>query len=386
VFIQYKKQEDGSLSELPQKNVDFGGGLERLLAAVNNSPDAFGTDLFYPLISAIETVSGKTYLESPGTRSSMQVIADHLKASVFLLSYGVVPSNKQQGYVLRRLLRRAALMLRQLKGEVHLHDFSAIVTEIFHLYDGVYLDASLLPTVQERISEEISKFTKTLDSGLRLLEKRTELTGKEAFDLYQTYGFPLELTLEVAKKKGITVDEAVFQEEFAKHKDLSRTASAGMFRGGLADHSEATTKLHTATHLLQAALRRLLGDEVQQKGSNITQERLRFDFTFSRKITSEELSQVESLVNEQIEKNLPVTFTSMPFTKAKESGALAFFGTKYEETVNVYTIGDPDGDYFSKEVCGGPHVSSTGVLGHVTITKEEAVSAGVRRIYATVSS
>lgn len=154
----------------------------------------------------------------------------------------------------------------------------------------------------------------------------------------------------------------------------------------LADHSEATTKLHTATHLLQAALRRLLGDEVQQKGSNITQERLRFDFTFSRKITSEELSQVESLVNEQIEKNLPVTFTSMPFTKAKESGALAFFGTKYEETVNVYTIGDPDGDYFSKEVCGGPHVSSTGVLGHVTITKEEAVSAGVRRIYATVSS
>lgn len=345
VFIEYKKKSDGTLEELPQKNVDFGGGLERITAAINNDPDIFKTDIFWPTIEKLEKITNKKYDEE---KRNFRIIADHLRASEALIENGVIPSNKQQGYVLRRLIRRMAIKSQEIKNL----------------------------TTNKIILEELNRFEKTLKNGLKEVKKIDIIDGKIAFDLYQTYGFPLELTIELFEEKGQKVSLDEFKKEFEKHKNLSRNASSGTFKGGLADQSEETTKLHTVTHLLHTSLRKILGDIVQQKGSHITKDRLRFDFSYSEKLTPVELKKIEDLINEQIDNNLPVDFSEMSFEKAKKEGALAFFSEKYGENVKVYSIGN-----FSKEVCGGPHVKNTKLLGRVKIVKQEKIGSGVVRIY-----
>jgi len=383
VFMQYRKLEDGSLEELPNKNVDFGGGLERLTAATEDCPDVFQTDLFLPIIQKIEEVTHQSYSEDKN-KPGMRVIADHIKAATFLIVDGVIPSNKNRGYVVRRLLRRASVKFAFLRDNPGEYLPPELTTTVLKMYDGIY-------TIDEKrqggdvyrvVEEEIRKFQKTLHHGLKVLQKTTLVDGRKAFDLYQTYGFPLEVTTEILKGKGKTIENVQgFHEEFKKHQELSRTAAAGMFKGGLADQSEMTTKLHTATHLLHAALRQILGDHVRQKGSNITPQRLRFDFSHPMKIPKEGkegLDAIEGLVNEKIKEDLAVTFAVMDKEEARKSGAMAFFGERYAHKVKVYSVG-----LFSKEICGGPHVSFTGTLGHFTITKEESAGSGVRRIYAT---
>lgn len=385
VFIQYEKKADGSLQELPQKNVDFGGGLERLVAATKGDPDIFQIDLFSSIIQIIELISKKSYQDKENQKP-MRIMADHLRAAAFLIAAGVEPSNVTQGYVLRRLIRRA-IRHGRLLGITD--QFTAKVVEVtIKTYGDTY---PTLTQNSEKIKNvlftEEEKFRKTLDRGLREWEKyvtmfRNMITipGEKAFYLYESFGFPLELTCELAKEKGLTVDIEGFNQAQAKHQELSRTASVGMFKGGLADHSEEVTKLHTATHLLHAALRKILGEHVYQKGSNITAERLRFDFLQPRKLTEDEIREVEGLVNQKIRENLPVRMEIMTPEEAKESGALGFFEEKYGEKVKVYAIGE-----FSREICGGPHVDFTGKLGRFKIIKEEAATSGVRRIYATLN-
>lgn len=345
VFMQYKK-EKGKLVELPQKSVDFGGGLERFVAVVNNDPDVFKIDLFYPTIKKLEKLSGKKYGED---EEIFRIVVDHLRASEALIENRVTPSNKQHGYVLRRLIRRMAVKFDEVKDL----------------------------TKNKIILEELEKFEKTLKKGLKQVEKIKKIDGKLAFDLYQNFGFPLELTAEIFESKGQKIDLDEFKSEFEKHKSLSRSASAGSFKGGLADSSEQTMKLHTVTHLLHASLRKVLGESVSQKGSNITAERLRFDFSHPQKLTEKELKNVEDLINEQIQKKLPVTYSEVSFKTAKKLGALAFFAGKYEEKVKVYKIGE-----FSMEVCGGPHVKNTSSLGRVKIIKQDKIGSGLIRIYA----
>jgi alanyl-tRNA synthetase len=385
VFMQYQKQDDGSFKELPQKNVDFGGGLERILAAANNNPDVFKTDLFQPLTQRLENMSGKKY--DGEAQKEMRVVCDHMKAATFLMIDGVVASNKLQGYVLRRLLRRSALKAHLL-GIDFVKDLPGIIEVVLDIYDGVHnvRKSDQHGRITQLTAEEFQKFHKTLGAGLKILEHTENIDGKVAFDLYQTYGFPLELTTELLLQKNQQIDVALFQTEFQKHKDLSRTASAGVFKGGLADHSEATTKYHTATHLLHAALRKILGTHVQQKGSNITAERMRFDFTHPTALTEDEKRAVEKQINDWIAADLPMTMQKLQKQKALESGAVAFFVEKYPDEVTVYTIGqNPDGkqdsDWISKEFCGGPHVQHTGEIGKIKITKEQSASAGIRRMY-----
>lgn len=378
VFMQYKKTKDGFL-ELPQKNVDFGGGLERLTAAVNNERDIFKIDLFFPLIQKIEEISGKSYRDSEN-KKAMRIIADHIKAAVFIIADGVFPSNKTQGYILRRLIRRSIVYGRELGINVKETFVKYLVSPIVSVYKDYY---PYLSEKQENISiileEESLRFGKSLDKGLTEIDKAEYLNGKIAFKLYETYGFPWEMTQEIATRRGQEINREEFEQEFIKHKNLSRSTSSGMFKGGLANHSVETTKLHTATHLLHTALRKVLGNHVTQKGSHITSERLRFDFSHPQKITSLEIKKVEDMVNEQIKKNHPVTFKIMPYKEAVGSGALAFFSNRYQDSVKVYTIAD-----FSKEVCGGPHVRFTSELGSFKINKEESIAAGIRRIYANV--
>lgn len=380
VFMQYKKETDGTLKELSQKNVDFGGGLERQVAATQNNPDVFATDLFTGIIGTIEEIVGKSYGEDTN-KAAMRIIADHLKASTFLIVDGVVPSNKDRGYVLRRLLRRAAIKMHALRGGLTpIPSFQEICMSVLRTYDGVYFSVlEEKEQVNKVIDDELSRFALSLDKGLREVKKIEAIDGKKAFDLYQTYGFPVEITAELFAQKGQQIDLHQFKDEFNKHRETSRTASAGMFKGGLADHSEQTTKLHTATHLLHQALHTVLGNHVAQKGSNITGERLRFDFSHGTKITPEELQSVSDLVNQKIQEDLPVTYTIMSKDEALQSGALAFFGERYSEKVKVYSMGN-----FSKEICGGPHVEHTGTLGKFIITKEESAGAGIRRIYAVL--
>ncbi len=380
VFMQYKKETDGTLKELSQKNVDFGGGLERQVAATQNNPDVFATDLFTGIIGTIEEIVGKSYGEDTN-KAAMRIIADHLKASTFLIVDGVVPSNKDRGYVLRRLLRRAAIKMHALRGGLTpIPSFQEICMSVLRTYDGVYFSVlEEKEPVNKVIDDELSRFALSLDKGLREVKKIEAIDGKKAFDLYQTYGFPVEITAELFAQKGQQIDLHQFKDEFNKHRETSRTASAGMFKGGLADHSEQTTKLHTATHLLHQALHTVLGNHVAQKGSNITGERLRFDFSHGTKITPEELQSVSDLVNQKIQEDLPVTYTIMSKDEALQSGALAFFGERYSEKVKVYSMGN-----FSKEICGGPHVEHTGTLGKFIITKEESAGAGIRRIYAVL--
>ena len=386
VFIQYIKKADGSLEELFQKNVDFGGGLERLTAAVDDTPDIFQIDLYWPIIKSIEQMAGRSYSE--GIEDYFQVIADHMKAATFLIASGVKPSNKLQGYVLRRLLRRSAS---------HIRDLAKVSPVVIDMYSPVgLLEASIKDEVESVITEEMNRFSATLDRGLKEIEKIDQIDGKKAFDLYQTFGFPYEVTEELFRQKGQEIDREQFRAEFEKHRELSRTASSGMFKGGLADHSEVVTKYHTATHLLHQALRDVLGLEVFQQGSNITAERLRFDFSFDRKMTDGEIKQAEDLVNKKIQEDLKVDRKIVSPEEAKKLNAIGLFDEKYGTEVSIYGVGpgyrlDPKardqrsrGGYYSLEFCGGPHVEHTGIIGQIKITKEEAVSAGIRRIRAQV--
>jgi alanyl-tRNA synthetase len=378
VFMQYQKQNNRTLNELPNKNVDFGGGLERMTAATNMNPDVFQTDLFEPLISEISSLTTFSYQQRP---VEMRIIADHIKAATFLLSEGLTPSNKSQGYVLRRLVRRAVVKMNALSINDPKEAAGKICKSVQNIYKDVYFkDAHNDSSVISSLLLEIEKFQKTLKEGLKHLQKFDTIDGKIAFDLLSTYGFPWELTVELAKEKGQEVDKNQFESEFKKHQELSRTASKGMFKGGLQDQSEATTQLHTATHLLQQALRDVLGTHVRQKGSNITAERLRFDFSHPQKLTSEEISKVEVAVNLKIKENLKVVKVVVPLQNALDSDALTVPGASYPDKVNVYTIGT-----YSKEVCGGPHVDFTGTLGEFKIIKEEACGSQSRRIYATLS-
>jgi len=381
VFMTYIRTEKG-FELLKQKNIDFGGGFERILAALNNDPDIFTTALFQPLIAKIEAVSGKKYSpEDLNTQRSFRVISDHLRAATMLAADGVYPSNKEQGYVARRLIRRAVRYGRMIG--IRQAFVSQMAQEVITLYGDAYPEVQIqADQIKKVLGDEEEKFNKTLDKGLREIEHFPELTGEIAFQLYETYGFPLELTKEIAVERGQHVDTEAFAKAFNLHKEKSRTASAGKFKGGLEEHSEVTTKFHTATHLLHAALRKILGTHVQQKGSNITVERLRFDFSHPQALTPTEIEHVSAQMNEWIKADLPVTLQKMKKTDALKSGAIAFFIEKYPDQVTVYTIGkDVESDWISKEFCGGPHVSSTGQIGPVRILKEQSASAGIRRIY-----
>lgn len=395
VFMQYKKEPDGSLKELSQKNVDFGGGLERMTAAANNDPDVFNIDSFTPIISQLESITNQKYSDDKN-KAPMRIIADHIRAATLLIVDGVFPSNKGQGYVLRRLLRRASVKFASLMDNSKELLPPDLTTTVLEIYDGVHTvnKKEQEGSVYKIVEEEIRKFQKTLHAGLTVLQKSDAVDGKAAFDLYQTYGFPLEVTMELLQQKGKTLDVEGFTREFDKHKELSRTASKGMFKGGLADHSEQTTKLHTGHHLLLAALQKLVDPTIKQRGSNITAERLRIDFNFVRKLTPEELQKLEALVNEKIKENLTMQRVEMAREAAEKIGAQMEFGHKYPDRVSVYIVGlskdvDPEAakpsDYFSAEFCGGPHVSFTGTLGHFTIIKEESAGAGIRRLYAQLS-
>ncbi len=383
VFMQYQKQADGSLKELPQKNVDFGGGLERTLAAVRNTPDIFQTDLFSPIINSIEEFSQKKYSDIKN-QASMQIIADHIKASVMLTADGVVPSNKAQGYMLRRLIRRAAVKMQKLTDKPVAEFGKQICLSAGRIYQDIYLSKEQISDVSIIISGEVDKFDRVLSRGLKEISKYPEINGKIAFDLLQSWGFPWELTYEIATEQGQHPDIKEFQAEFTRHQELSRTASKGMFKGGLEDKSETVTKYHTATHLLHKALREILGDHIQQKGSNITAERLRFDFSHPEKLTPGQIQKVEDIVNKKIEENLPVIREELSKNEALKEGALAFFVEKYPDVVSVYTIGSKN-NWYSKELCGGPHVGSTGEIGRIKIMREESAGSGIRRLYARIN-
>lgn len=379
VFMEYIKTETG-FEALPAKNVDFGGGLERIAAVVNGHPDVFRTEGFQPIISYLEKKTSRSY-QDENNQYSMRVIADHIRAAVMLAADGVFPSNKAQGYFSRRLVRRAVRYGKQLGiDQRFLADLAKIVAD---MYQAAYPEVKQkLEQIKEQLTQEEEKFERTLQKGLRELEKVEQLDGEVAFKLYETYGFPFELTQEIAAERGQSISPDQFEIAKQAHAEQSRTASGGMFKGGLADQSEITTKYHTATHLLHAALRSMLGDEVQQKGSNITAERLRFDFSFHRALTEEEKQQVEQQINDWIAADLPVTRQVLPKQEALESGAIAFFIEKYPDEVSVYTVGkDVATDWISKEFCGGPHVEHTGQIGAVKLTKEQSASAGVRRVY-----
>ncbi|MBI5045025.1 MAG: alanine--tRNA ligase [Candidatus Levybacteria bacterium] len=390
VFMQYQKQEDGSFKELPQKNVDFGGGLERLAAAKNHDPDIFTTDLYNNTIATIEETTSKSYTDHKA-QTHMRVIADHLKAATFLMVDGVIPSNKEQGYILRRLLRRASVKMHQLKGNVTPDaDFPVIVDSILRTeaeLDEKLNDEENRKRVFSVLEDELQRFAKTLTNGLRELEKNEVVTGKIAFDLFQTYGFPFEITEELVKQQGKSISYKEFKEEYDKHKELSKTASSGMFKGGLADHSEKTIMGHTATHLLHQALRDIFGKQLHQTGSNITTERVRFDFNHDNRLTEEEISQVEDMVNEKIKENLPVHFEMIPTQKAHDMGAIGLFMDTYGEKSKIYFIGPVKGSTdkpYSIEFCGGPHVDFTGELKSFKIIKQENLGKGQKRLYASV--
>jgi alanyl-tRNA synthetase len=378
VFMQYNKTQAEKFEQLTQKNVDTGMGLERTLAVVNGLDDNYKTDLFWPIIEKIENLSGQKY-QGLALIKAMRIIADHLKASTFILGdeKGIAPSNTGQGYVLRRLIRRAVRYGKQLS----LKNFTKEIAEVvIKMYEGVYPELSKNKNfILENLLQEEEKFEKTLEKGLKEFEK-----GVSPFVLFTTYGFPIEMTKELAQEKGQGVDEQKFYEELKQHQELSRTSSVGMFKGGLSDAGQETKKLHTATHLLRQALENVLGVEIVQKGSNITAERLRFDFSFPRKITDEEKKKVEDLVNQKISENLSVKKIVMKKDEAEKTGATHTFGDKYGDEVSLYYVGDTLETAWSKEFCGGPHAENTGELGVFKITKEEAVSAGVRRIKAVL--
>ena len=444
VFMQYNKQKDGSFIPLTQKNVDTGMGLERTICVLNGKKSVYETDAFTGILAKIEELCGKKYTSDDENTRAFRIVADHMRTSTFIIGdpRGIGPSNVGQGYILRRLIRRA---VRYGMGLGLQEGFTAEIAKvIIDQYKAVYPELEQNKAfVLEQLTLEEGRFARTLKQGEKEFDKvmnnlrRTReamekiladdtlaaaeeavkthvlrpqpdmvsaieavkagdlakvkaecqrihdslnvIDGRSSFKLYDTYGFPIEITKELAAENGLTVDEADFAKRFEQHQATSRSGAEQIFKGGLADHSEQTTCLHTATHLLQAALRKVLGDEVHQKGSNITAERLRFDFTFGRKVTPEELAQVEALVNEAIAAKVPITMEEMTVSEAKAQGAMGLFESKYGEVVRVYTMGP-----YSKEICGGPHANNTGDLVSFKIIKEEASSAGVRRIKATI--
>jgi alanyl-tRNA synthetase len=389
VFMQYKKESDGRFVPLSQKNVDTGLGLERVTAVLNHTGDNYQTDLFINLIKKIEELSGKEYNQDLDTKKMMRIVADHIKAATFVIGddKGITPSNTDQGYVVRRLLRRAMRYGRQLgiTKELWLKEIAQVVIADYQdAYGELKRNQSFIIT---ELDKEEEKFGQTLEKGLKEFDKldvdNNQISGVDAFYLFQSYGFPLEMTEELAQEQGLTVDKVIFAEAMKEHQELSRTASAGRFKGGLADAGAETTKLHTAAHLLLAALRKVLGDHVFQKGSNITPERLRLDFSHPDKLTPEQIKQVEDLVNSAIAQNWPVVCEEMPLATAKAKQAMGVFESKYGEQVKVYSVGD-DSVPFSREICGGPHVQNTGELKGFKIQKEESSSSGVRRIKAVL--
>ena len=389
VFMGYRKTLEGDYVPLARKCVDTGMGIERTIAVLQGKKSVYETEVFAPIIAGISKLSGVTYGEHEGQDVSVRIIADHVRTSVFILGdqRGVKPSNVGQGYILRRLIRRAVRHGRKLGIDGKF--LSALATVVVDMYGDAYpelLDNRDFVLTELALEEE--KFSTTLQKGEHEFEKMLPnllkgngrvINGRIAFKLYDTYGFPIELTEELAAEHGFTVDTEGFDAAFQKHQEVSRAGAEQQFKGGLADHSELTTALHTATHLLHQALRTVLGTHVGQKGSNITPERLRFDFTHEAPMTAEQVQQVEDIVNSVIARDLPVSFETMTIEEAKAQGAIAFFESKYGEQVKVYSVGD-----FSKEVCGGPHVTSTGAMGHFKIQKEQSSSAGVRRIKAVL--
>jgi alanyl-tRNA synthetase len=386
VFMQYNRVDADTLDTLPAPCVDTGMGLERTIVTLNGQKNVYETDAFAPVLHEIRTLVGpERYVERSG-----RIIADHLRAATHMIADGVVPKNVDQGYILRRLIRRAIREFYKMGYEepVVAQIAQSYIALFAPVYDSIKRGEA---TILSELTREESKFRATLSKGLKEVARRTEagtLTGEDAFELFSTYGFPLEMTEELAREKGVTIDKVAFQAEFKKHQDLSRTASAGKFKGGLADHSAKVTAYHTATHLMLAALRKELGDGVHQAGSNITEERTRFDFTYPEKVPREVLDRVESYVNEAIKAGATVGTTVMDKDVAKSEGVEGSFWEKYPEKVTVYQVVAPDGTIYSRELCGGPHVVTTAdiaTFGTFKIVKEEASSAGVRRIKAVLA-
>ena len=373
VFMQYLKKDGKVVGELPTKNVDTGSGLERIVMAVQGKNNIFDTDLFSGVMEKIETFTISNDLRAK------RIVADHIRTASFMIADGVVPSNTHRGYILRRLLRRAVRFSDVLQFQ---NGSMALLADIvIEKYKDIYPEIiQNRDQIIDEINNEETKFRETLAKGLKEFEK-----GTDPFVLFTTYGFPIELTQELAKEKGIEIDMTDFNNKMSEHQKLSQTSSAGMFKGGLANHNEQTIRLHTAHHLLLAALQEVLGKEVKQRGSNITEERLRMDFAFDRKMTDEEKAKVEEIVNNYISRGLSVVRREMPLAEAEKLGAEMEFGAKYPETVSLYFIEDENGNAISKEFCGGPHVQNTNELGSFKIQKEEASSAGVRRIKAILS-
>lgn len=403
VFMQFIKRDDGSFAQLPKRNVDFGGGAERIAAAAQNNPDVFQTDVFSGIITLLEKFSGKSYADSR-YQKSFRIVADHIRGATFLIADGVRPSNTDRGYVLRRLLRRASLHAQKIGvapdegSDSMLNRCASIVME---KYEGAYPELAtdeMHKEITETIWKEEVQFGRALEGGAKEFERAAAtggISGEAAFTLFTTHGFPFELTREMAHERGLTVDTEDFAARMKAHQDLSRAGGEQKFKGGLADASEETTRLHTAHHLLLRALQIVLGDQVKQRGSNITKERLRIDFSHNAKMTPEQIQQVESIVNEQIQAALPMTRWQVSKEEAEATGAEHEFGAKYPDTVSVYMVGNvvPDdfaasaAQAFSKEFCGGPHVENTSELGKsgtFKILKEEASSAGIRRIKAVL--
>ncbi|MGN0804861.1 MAG: alanine--tRNA ligase [Candidatus Coproplasma sp.] len=387
VFMQYNKNEEGKYEPLKQRNVDTGMGLERTLCILNGKDSVYETDIFEKAIEKLEELTGVKYGQDEASTKAFRVILDHVRTATFMLGdvKGIVPSNTDQGYILRRIIRRAVRYGRNVslpQGGLNL-----ISKTIIEKYAEVYpeLIANSLK-VEEELNKEEAKFLKTLAQGIKEFEKVASnlpeggvIDGVTAFHLYDTYGFPVEITVEMANEKNLTVDVKGYEACFAEHQAKSRAGSEQKFACGLADHKEETTCLHTATHLLHSALKKVCSPDICQKGSNITEERLRFDFNFSRKLTPEEVKAVEDMINDVIAQDIPVVMREMPIEQAKEEGFTGLFESKYGEVVKTYTIGD-----FSKEICGGPHAERTGLLGTFKIAKQENVSAGVKRIKAVL--
>ena len=396
VFMQFNRIDEKTLEPLPKQNVDTGMGLERTNCILQGKTSVYLTEVFQPIIAKIEELSGYKYGSDEEKDKSVRIIADHSRASVFIIGdpKGVSPSNVGAGYVLRRLIRRAVRHGMKLGiDSAFLGNVADAVIENFKCaYPELEENSS---KIKAELSAEEEKFRLTLKKGEAEFQKllpnlmknpKKIISGKVAYNLYETYGYPLELTKELGEENGFTVDEEGFKEAEKKHQEASKSLDAGKAKGGLAEQSDITTKYHTATHLLQQALVQVLGDQVAQKGSNINNERMRFDFTFSRPMTKEEIAQVEQIVNDKINEDLPVTMEVKTLEEAVAEGARALFVNKYGESVKVYTVGkDPKNDWFSKEVCGGPHVQHTAQIGKFKIEKEQSSSAGVRRIRATIS-
>ena len=387
VFMQYDKQADGTFKPLAQRNVDTGMGLERVTAVLQGKASCYQTEIFAPLFAKLDEIRGLAAAPEVRT-SSERIVADHLRAATFIIGDGITPGNVDQGYVLRRLIRRAIREGRKLgiEGNFTASVGAVVIDEFGDFYQELRQNRD---KILEEFELEEKMFAQALERGTREFEKliakvpefvaKKVISGKNAFYLYETFGFPYELTVEMAREHGFEVDKAGYDAAYEKHQALSRAGAEQRFKGGLADHSDETAKLHSATHLLQAALRKILGSHVEQRGSNITAERLRFDFSHPDKMTPEQIQEAEDLVNQAISRKLPIICEEMSVDEARNSGAMGLFGDRYSDRVKVYTMGD-----VSKEICGGPHASNTGDLGHFKILKEESSSRGVRRIKAVL--